>query len=273
MKQDKEFNNILDECLERLLVGGETLEQCLQRYPEQASELEPLLETALIIKEASAVQPRAEFKAMASYQFRSALQEAVSLKERRLFGWLPQWATAVVIFLILLLAGGGVVAAAAGSMPDSPLYPVKLATEEVQLMLTPSELGRAELCASFADRRVAEIIYMADRGDAHQVELITQRLNEGLGMLAVLAGAPVEGVSEMLLAPLVTDEGVEGGRDAQGWDDDWAQLRETVANAAAVHPAELREALERVPEAVRLAMLRAIAVSEAGYQNVLDALD
>ena len=73
MKKSKEFDNILDECLERVLFGGNTLEQCLQSYPELAGELEPLLRMALSTKEASNVQPGAEFRAKASYQFRSAL--------------------------------------------------------------------------------------------------------------------------------------------------------------------------------------------------------
>ncbi|GAI53396.1 unnamed protein product, partial [marine sediment metagenome] len=53
-----------------------------------------------------------------------------------------------------------------------------------------------------ADRRVAEIIHMADKGDAQQVEAITQRLDERLVMLARLT-SPIE-VTEaprMLEAP------------------------------------------------------------------------
>ena len=182
MKRDKEFNNILNECLERLL-EGETIEQCLHRYPEQATELKPLLQTALVAKRVSAIQPRADFKARARYQFRSALKEAAT-KSRPSLGWFPRWATVATIALVLLLVGSGTVAAAGSSMPDSPLYPVKLATEEVRLALTPSPLGKAEFCAELADRRVAEIIYMANKGDVQQLELITQRLDERLLMLA-----------------------------------------------------------------------------------------
>ena len=78
MKTSKEFDNILNECLERLLIKGETIEQCLQSYPEQAAELKSLLETALVVKKASAIQPRVDFKARARYQFHSALQEIAS---------------------------------------------------------------------------------------------------------------------------------------------------------------------------------------------------
>jgi len=80
MRKSKEFDNILDDCLERLLTEGETIEQCLESYSERAAELKPLLQTVLATKKASAIQPRPEFKARARYQFLSALQtmEAVS---------------------------------------------------------------------------------------------------------------------------------------------------------------------------------------------------
>lgn len=277
MKTGKEFNNILDECLEQLLVRGETIEQCLQSHPEQAAQLKPLLEMALAVKEASTIQPRAEFKARARYQFRSALQEAVAPKRRHFFSWLPRWATVLTIVLALLLAGGGTVAAAAGSMPDSPLYPVKLATEQVQLMLTPSQIGKARLCARLADRRVAEIIYMANKGDAHQVELITQRLDNRLATLAVLASAlKADGAAEqapMLTAPSALVEEAGGDKGAYVRADNRSKLRVTVAGYAVKHPAALRALLEKVPASAKVALLRAIAVSEAGYEKALEALD
>lgn len=286
MKTDKEFNNILDDCLERMLVKGETIEQCLRRYPRQAAQLKPLLETALTVRGAADVQPRAEFKAKARYQFGSALEEATSRKSRFSFGWLPRWATVVAIVLVLLLAGGGTVAAAAGSMPDSPLYPVKLATEQVQMILTPSQTGKARLCSSFADERVAEIIYMAEKGDAHQVELITKRLDDRLETLVVLVSeleaGEKNGTDAMLTAPSsgeeaaapvepVPEEGLWGSR-GHGQTNAEADLWATVVDAAANNPAVLRAILDDVPASVRDALLEAIEVSEAGYQKVLEAL-
>ena len=53
MRKSREFNNILDECLERLLVMDETIEQCLRSFPEHADRLKPLLETALTAREAA----------------------------------------------------------------------------------------------------------------------------------------------------------------------------------------------------------------------------
>ena len=191
MKKSSEFENILDECLERLIRGG-TVERCLESYPERALELEPLLRTAQATREASAITPRAEFKARARYEFRSALHAEVSQKTRPISVFKRGWVMALMVIGILLVSGGGTALAASNSMPDSPLYPVKLATEQVQLALTPSAVDKAQLCTALADRRVVEIIYLANKGDAQQVEATTQRLDERLTTLAALVS--IEGV-------------------------------------------------------------------------------
>jgi len=268
----KEFDNVLDECLERLLVKGETIEQCLQSYPEQVANLKPLLQTALAARQAVAIQPPAEFKAKARYQFHSALQEWASRRRSPFLSWFPRWATVVTIVLGVLMMGGGTVAAASYSMPDSFLYPVKLATEQVQLALTPSDIGKARLCAKLADRRVAEIIYIANKGDAQQVEAITQRLDERLVMLARLTSVPEVAEAPRVLAPVPSEEAGDD-KDVQVKANNRAKLRTTVANYAINHPAGLRIALEKAPESAKPALRRAIAVSEAGYERALRGWD
>ncbi len=271
----KEFDNILDECLERLLVKGETIEQCLQDYPEQAASLKPLLQTALATRQAIAIQPPAEFKARARYQFRSALQEVASPRRRLFLGWLPQWATVVALVLSVLLAGGGTIAAASYSMPDNLLYPVKLATEQVQLALTPSDIGKAKLNAEYADRRVREIIYIASKGDAKKIEAVTQRLDKRLAMLARLT-SPIEvaEVPRMLEAPPSRQlEEAESSREIPGDKNNRAKLRSTLASYATNHPAGLRAALKKAPESTKPGLRRAIAVSVAGYEKALKSWD
>jgi len=275
----KEFDNILDECLERLLIKGKTIEQCLQSYPEQAADLKPLLQMALAARQAAAVQPRAEFKASARYQFQSALQEISSPKRRPLLSWFPRWATVVTTALGVLLMGGGTIAAASYSMPDSLLYPIKLATEQVRLALTPSDIGKAELCAKFADRRVAEIIYTANKGDIQRVEAATQRLDERLVMLASLTSSPEDIETE---APRMLESAppmqLGEAEDSQvvpvpGSKDNRAKLRTTVADYAAKNPSFLRAALEKAPESAKSALRRAINVAQTGYEKALKGWD
>ncbi|MFC2016948.1 DUF5667 domain-containing protein [Chloroflexota bacterium] len=312
MEKNREFNNILDECLERLLTRGETVEQCLRDYPQQAAELEPLLRTVLATKGASVIQPHPEFRAKARDQFHSALQEIEQKKRLPFFGWQPRWAMAVAIVLALLLAGGGTVAAASNSMPDNPLYPVKLATEQAQLALTPSALGKAELYAKLADKRVAEIIYVANKGKPEQMEKVTQRLNSCLARVAVLATtqkeeagvlmapppqapapseqakeeagailapapreapAPAPAAEEALVVEEAPSEQARGRKDVSVQANGRAKLRTHLTNHAINHPARLRAVLETAPESAKPALRRAIAASVAGYEKALEALD
>ena len=187
MKNMNEFDNILDECLQRLL-AGETIESCLSRYPQHASDLEPLLRTAQDTLKAADIQPRPEFRDLARHRFQAAVREAPRKEKRGFFALLQPGLATVVTIAIVLLAGGGVVGAAGNSLPGSSLYPVKLATESVRLALTPSDLGKAELNAAFADERIDEIIRLAESGDAALIVETTDRMNTNLIAVANLAG-------------------------------------------------------------------------------------
>ncbi len=294
MKRSRKFENVLDECLERLLAKGETIEDCLKNFPEHADELEPLLEMALATKQASAIQPRSEFRDKARYQFYSALQEMEGKRSYPVFGWWPRWATVVAVVLALLLAGSGTVAAASGSMPDEPLYPVKLATEQAQLVLTPSALGKAELYAKLADRRVLEIVRMADKSKPEQIERTAQRLDTYLTKIAVLSSTQ-EVTGDVTMAPAFEEapaareapafekapvveeaavaEPARASKEARHRVDRRARLRATMMRHANNHPARLRALLKTVPQSARPALLRAIAVSETGCEKALKSLD
>jgi len=180
MSKNNEFNNILDECLERL-INGETIEACLAEYPGYAAELEPLLRTVMDARQAAAIEPRPEFRDRARYDFQAAIRDMESVKSPGFLKWFPRWATVVTsVVIVILLSVTGTVAASTNSLPDEPLYQVKLATEAVRLAFTPSALGKAELYATFADERVEEIIRMADEGKIEQVEKATERMNDQL---------------------------------------------------------------------------------------------
>ena len=200
MQKEKDFYSILDECLEQVLPGHKTVEQCLAEHPDEAAELEPLLRTALAAKEATTIKPSAEFRERARYRFQAAIREMEPQPKPGFFGWQPRWATALVVVLVLLLASGGTVAAASDSMPDETLYPVKLATETVRLRLAFSPMGKAELYVKLADERVAEIIEMANKGKSERVQQTAHRLNEQLIAMAGLHIGDGEAGGEAMVA-------------------------------------------------------------------------
>ncbi len=276
MRNNREFDDILNECLERLLVNGESPQECLASYPQQADELQPLLQMAVVTKKAIAIEPRPEFRARARYQFVRALEEATPRKGSRFFAWRLRWTTVVATALVLLLVGGGVVVAAGNSMPDSPLYQVKLAVEQVQLRLTPSALSRTKLHARLADKRVAEIIYMAQKEDATLVALATQRLDDHLVMIATLAVAyrgetsvPEEALQ---LPALELEADIKNDEGFALQNGDMGELVTLLEHYAAIHQARLSAVLATASEAVKPALLQAISVSVAGYEKALSAV-
>jgi len=304
MKKDKEFNSILDECLERLLVKAETIEQCLASYPEQAAELEPLLQTMAATRKALAIQPDPEFKARARYQLQSALREVKTGRGLfSFFNWQPRWVVVVVPVLVLLLAGGGTGAVAGSSMPDNPLYSVKLATEQVQLRLASSGIDKAELHAKLADRRVAEIVNLADKDEPQKIEQTAERLNEHLVMIASQPLAEKADTSSGSIAPgsgrAKTSPGeqeitvpmlealappspqlAESGTGAAlaepgppAKPGPQSRLRNLVKNNAANNQAALQGALKTAGKSAKPALLKAIEESADNYKKALESLD
>jgi len=186
----EQFDHVLNECID-LLLRGESLEQCLQRYPEHAARLEPLLRVAQAAHETSStVEPRPDFKAQSRYQMRTLLHDRKQKSPSRrmpVLGWLPRWATAVIIgVFVLLAAGGGTAVAASNSLPGDILYPVKLATERVQFTFTFSDEGTANLHAKFAERRAEEMARIAEAGRSEKLQELKTRLEEGLEKLEKL---------------------------------------------------------------------------------------
>jgi hypothetical protein len=187
MNRKEHFGNILDECIERVM-RGEDVKSCLARYPEHAAELEPLLKTVFGARQAVDITPRPEFRQRAAYEFQEAIRDMPVKEIRGFFKWQLRWVVPVAVVLVVLGAGSSTVIAAGNSLPDEPLYKVKLATEAVQLAFTPSDLGKAELYAKFADKRVDEIVALADKGEAKQIDTATDRMNTQLIAMANLTG-------------------------------------------------------------------------------------
>ena len=99
----EEFERILDECIDRLS-RGESLQQCLNDYPEHAIELKPLLLAMTQTKEAFPFTPSANAKRSARQRFSAAMdkRKQPSLWER-VTAWQPVWAAAASIVMVLIL--------------------------------------------------------------------------------------------------------------------------------------------------------------------------
>lgn len=174
----KRLETALNECL-ALLDQGHALEECLQRFPAHRDELEPLLETAALVKrsfrrpEPSEIAlTRARNHFMAEVARRQQLEQTPRGKRasRFSFAWSPGLATALLTLIILVgvLGGGGMVSA--NSIPGDPLYGVKRASESVRLMLTFGHEAKADLEQAFAERRIQEVMQALEQHREARVE-------------------------------------------------------------------------------------------------------
>ncbi len=133
----RKLDDIFNECYERIR-SGESLESCLRSYPQYRAQLEPLLRTTFDIgRRVSYIHPRPEFKHWARVRIESAQryprQQTRAETPAVSTWWRHGWAVAVSVGIVLLLTTGSTMAASSQALPDQPLYPVKLATEQVQV--------------------------------------------------------------------------------------------------------------------------------------------
>ena len=141
----------------------EQLLQSLQPVPERSPQ--------------AAADGRARFLSQAAAQpaRKMAALPVSASQERRHSGWfdklfrkeLPKMSVLATVMLIVALVFGGsgaVYAAAQDTLPDQPLYGLKVAGEDLQLKLTANEQNRLELALKFSQRRVGEMEKMANAG-------------------------------------------------------------------------------------------------------------
>jgi hypothetical protein len=166
---DAQLEAKLIECLDAL-AQGESTERILARYPQEAAQLRPLLETAAGLpalrmepSEAAKMQSRQKFMAQADLLRRT--------KPRKTMGFLPRLATGfIAAALVAGVLGTGAVAASGSALPGDPLYGVKRTVEEVRLNTASSPTQRQELQREFEQRRRNETNELLDAGREGEVE-------------------------------------------------------------------------------------------------------
>ena len=230
----EKLSDMLDLVLERLRTG-EPISTILTDYPAEAEQLGPLLETAASLDDIPPVKmpapaefqaDRAEFLA----QVTNLQQQAVSpglfgrLKEGIVHA-LPWFALgvahsegrqrrmgtlaikAMLVFGLLFGSAGATAAMAANSLPDSPLYPVKLAMEDARLAVTTSPAQQAQLHLAMVGERTREMTQQALNGDvpgAPTLDRLQHHLNYTLQLASQLPDEELTGVLTQAQAKIRT---------------------------------------------------------------------
>lgn len=258
------MTDILDESLQELNRGTD-LEAVLTKHRDCAPRLRPLLEAALLVQEG----PHPQLSPQANALGRRRLLEAVARKARQkaapsrlrakrpFLRWpsLPGWQVSRLSFrvasaalvLAIALASLGTVNAAADSLPDSPLYAVKLATERVQLALALSPESKARLHLSFAERRLWEVRTQAELGKPISPVALGGMMSETEQALAVIAKAPQPEAWRLLNSFMALIE----------------KQQETLEGVSAEIPPPVRETVAEAIEDVQEKRQEAAAIAKA----------
>ncbi|MHB8992556.1 MAG: DUF5667 domain-containing protein [Chloroflexota bacterium] len=209
---------MLEICLEEVEREGLAIEECLSRHGDAARGLAPLLQVAERYRQAPPARPSAAFQEAArARMLRLTAATPAPAPPTRLLGLLlPPWGgarTAALLrvaaaLLLLSMVAGTTVAAAMASAPDSPLYPAKLAVEEVRLRLATGGAERSELHLGMAERRVSELEAIAGRVSPADVVRLVVRLEGAVRDAVREAEASGRGDSllPLLLARLAQQE-------------------------------------------------------------------
>ena len=191
-----DFDNILDECISRITLRGESVEECLASYPDYAVELEPYLRTAAQMGTTLSFTPAADAKERGRELLRGEMRRLRERGAGRHWPWLPRprftvpayrhLAVAMTSMSLALLVGVGTVAASGNALPGDLLYPVKEKREEVQLALTFSKKDKALTQLALSERRTEEISKLVQEGKGQHVDIAVQRLDQHLKSVAAL---------------------------------------------------------------------------------------
>ena len=256
----KRFEDILVQCIEDIKTGRSSIEDCLDKYSSMREQLEPLLRIALAIREPPDVKPSPSFKVKARVWLMDQIHERQPVTKWPWFRYNSQvkpipyirrFSMASVILVIILThsaLGGGTVYAAQDSLPGEVLYPVKLATEQIRMMLPGDDVIKAEQVLSFAERRVGEIEALAEKERSQYLSLAVEGYDNALNMTF----ARIERAG---------DRGLATGN-----------ITARVAEATTKHLSVLDAVYDMVPDEAKTAIGHARNVSETGYFHALAAV-
>jgi len=156
---------------------------------------------------------------------------------------------AIIVAIVLAVSalGGGTVYASQDSLPGEVLYPVKLGTEQVRLVLTISDAAKVDLQLTFANSRLEEMAALVEKGRPEKISIAVNGY---------------EGAIAMVIQKL----------EASGKGLDTADISEVLALATSEHLSILDGVMDIVPEEAKGAITRAKGASINGMGNALLAL-
>lgn len=146
-----EFENVVQACLREVEVGTSNVEECLQRHPQFAEDLEPILLTSLYLVRGREAQLSPAFKSRVRSRLIQEMRARPRQTARPRFLFMRLAASLAAVLLALLAAG---TAYAQRALPGEVFYSWKLASENAWRLVTPDPVG---FDLAIAERRLNEL--------------------------------------------------------------------------------------------------------------------
>lgn len=179
----RNIDDLLDITLTEI-EKGKSVEDCLKAYPEFIEELEPLLRIALEIKSFGKPVPRPEAVESVVRQGKQILIEKSRSESKsflaRVLSYQPYMIRIAALILLVILVGWSSIAISSRSVPGDLFYPVKIAKEKVQYILTFNEEGKIHRHLAFSNRRTQELAWTFKRNKRFNRRLLSAMLNEAM---------------------------------------------------------------------------------------------
>ncbi|MCH8186292.1 MAG: hypothetical protein IH862_09365 [Chloroflexi bacterium] len=256
-----EFEDVLNECLERL-AAGDDVGRCASSYPEHEEELLPLLTMAAAMQAASTPPNTAEAKARGFVRFSKANADRRARKRRGVPELLRPMAkpliVAFAVVAVTAVAAGGTTVASSNSVPGEPLYWVKTTKESILLRIIPrSDISTAKVHARLAEERGKEMGRLIEMGRIGAAEDLAVRMRRHLNASANFVGVVVPEHRGEMRPPRIRNARELGSSLERGG----ARLR-----------AALSRLMQDVPPEHRSRVQRVMRQSELRYRMLIEAL-
>jgi Domain of unknown function (DUF5667) len=195
---DESIEEIFGSCLEAVESGRETIDQAVARYPDQADELRPLLETAVwFAGHKAVVAPRPGFIAASKGRLLAEIKQSQVAAPAQV-GWLArtfgkgswrlglQLALIVAMLACLVVGSTGVALASQSALPGDTLYPLKTGLEQAQLLVTLDKAQEIQLHMQFSQLRLIEIQELLQQGRYSDIVTATDNYRYHIQMATLL---------------------------------------------------------------------------------------
>jgi hypothetical protein len=170
------FDDILAQCLDDVLRGDETIDDCLKRFPEYADELKLALQIALLtsrLKSPELAEGKIDLlEARLRSQF--AAQKPRNIIHLPLIPLaISRMAAAIAIVVLLAFgSGAGLVAASADSLPGDTLYGIKRLWEAIVLVILSLTDQFDDFTLHLAEVRLDEVKRLDERARLNESALV-----------------------------------------------------------------------------------------------------